>query len=122
MESKLERRGKGLVGPKIGKLILFVDDLNMPVKEKYGAQPPVELLRQCIDQNGFYDHKEKERPFRRVIDLLFVFCMGEPGGGRTFLSPRFLRHCNLVSVTVFDDETLNRIFMSLLSASFRNHS
>lgn len=59
--------------------------------------------------------------FKRVIDLLYVFSMGEPGGGRTYLTPRFLRHCNLVSVTVFDDETLNRIFMTLLSVSFKNH-
>jgi dynein heavy chain len=54
--------------------------------------------------------------------MIFVFSMGEPGGGRTFLTPRFLRHCNLVSVTVFDEETLNRIFMTLLTVSFKNHS
>jgi dynein heavy chain len=57
----MDKRGsKHLIGPKgIPKMLIFVDDLNMPSKEKYGAQPPIEFLRQLIDQKGFYDLKEK---------------------------------------------------------------
>lgn len=46
--------------------------------------------------------------------------MGPPGGGRTFVTPRILRHLSLISLAAFDDETLNRIFGSILKWFFTN--
>ena len=43
-----------------------------------------------------------------------VTAMGPPGGGRNFITPRFLRHLHLIILANFDDDVMIKIFSSIL--------
>ncbi|GBF98747.1 dynein heavy chain axonemal [Raphidocelis subcapitata] len=98
IDAKMDKRRKGVFGPPAGKrAVVFVDDLNMPQararRERYFAQPPLELLRQWFDHGG------------QLVDTQFVAAMGPPGGGRNPMS----------------DDTLQRIFGTILGAFCDRH-
>ncbi|KAJ3215607.1 Dynein heavy chain 6, axonemal [Dinochytrium kinnereticum] len=120
IEVKLEKKRKNILGPPSGftKVVLFIDDLNMPKLDSYGSQPPIELLRQYLDFSGFYD---REKLFWKVIqDVEIVACCAPPGGGRNNITPRFLRHFNMLNIPVPSELALAKIFRSIVDGFFKS--
>ncbi|EGD81584.1 dynein heavy chain 6 [Salpingoeca rosetta] len=117
IESKLEKKPKNRLGPPMGKhMLLFVDDLNMPKLETYGAQPPIELLRQLQDYDGFYDRAKLT--WTGIVDLTLIAACAPPGGGRNPTTPRLLRHFAMMCLPSPDEDTLKGIFEQITRGFF----
>ncbi|UPR05068.1 heavy chain of dynein [Chloropicon primus] len=123
IDIKLDKRRKGIYGPPPGKhCVIFIDDLNMPQLETYGAQPPIELVRQFADHGGWYEGLAGEWTFRNMIDVILCSAMGPPGGGRNPVTGRFLRHFAVTGILEFTAATLMTVFNSILTLGFENVS
>ncbi|XP_053995911.1 dynein axonemal heavy chain 7-like isoform X3 [Hylaeus anthracinus] len=110
---KLDRRRKGVYGAPISKRwIVFVDDLSMPMKELYGAQPPIELLRQWLDYGQWYDRKDKS--MIKLIDVHLMCAMAPPVRGGKDVTPRFKRHFVVLTISEFEDDVMTMIFSKLV--------
>lgn len=118
--SKLVKRRKNNYGPTKGKqAVIFIDDMNMPAKEVYGAQPAIELLRLYFDQKHWYDLKTTDKLY--IFDTFFYGAIGPVGGSRQLIYPRMLRHYNIYSINEFSKESMVKIFMSLLQLGWRRN-
>ena len=114
IEGVLEKRSKNKMGPVGGKkLVTFVDDLNMPKKDTFGSQPPLELLRQWLDYGGWYDRAKQT--WRFIADMQLVVAMGPPGGGRAVISERLQSRFNIINFTFPADKQVRSIFESILA-------
>ena len=118
LENKLEQeRGKKYLWGQGGKkCLIYIDDINMPEPNEWGAHPPIELLRQYLDQGGWYD-----RPaffWKHISNTNMVVAGGPPFGGRSLLTDRFTRHFTLVCFPQPNKQVLSYIFENILKGFF----
>jgi dynein heavy chain, axonemal len=114
IEDATEKCAKDTYGPPVGKkLIVFLDDLNMPRVDVYGTQQPIALLKLFIERDGFYD-RGKELSWKRMKDVQCVGAMGPPGGARNAVDPRFISLFNVFEVQFPSADNLRTIFQSVL--------
>lgn len=97
-------------GPPMGKrLLMFVDDLNMPRVDTYGTQQPIALLKMFIERKGFYD-RGKELTWKNMKDVQMVAAMGPPGGARNAVDPRFISLFSAFEVQAPTSDNLRTIY------------
>jgi len=68
IEQPLEKKRKGLYAPPYQKrIVYFIDDLSMTLRDKYGQSAFLELLRTHFDYGQWYDQQTAE--VKRVDDI-----------------------------------------------------
>ncbi|XP_039087571.1 dynein heavy chain 2, axonemal [Hyaena hyaena] len=119
IESRVEKRTKGVYVPFGGKsMITFMDDLNMPAKDMFGSQPPLELIRLWIDYGFWYDRMKQT--IKYIRDMFLMAAMGPPGGGRTIISPRLQSRFNIINMTFPTESQIIRIFGTMINQKLQD--
>ncbi|XP_057295129.1 dynein axonemal heavy chain 10-like [Hydractinia symbiolongicarpus] len=122
LEGNVEKRTKDTFGPPMGKkLLVFIDDMNMPQVDTYGTQQPIALLKMLLERGGMYD-RGKELNLKNFRDIGFLAAMGEAGGGRNEVDPRFISLFSVFNVTFPSEESLRKIYVSILNGHLQPFS
>uniref|UniRef100_A0A8D1JU08 AAA+ ATPase domain-containing protein n=1 Tax=Sus scrofa TaxID=9823 RepID=A0A8D1JU08_PIG len=114
LEANVEKRTKDTYGPPMGKrLLVFMDDMNMPKVDEYGTQQPIALLKLLLEKGCLYD-RGKELNCKSIRDLGFMAAMGKAGGGRNEVDPRFISLFGVFNILFPSEESLHLIYSSIL--------
>jgi dynein heavy chain len=119
IESNFERRAKNKYKPKNAKqkAVCFIDDLNMPRLDTFGSQPPLELIRQWMDYQFWFDRQKIEPNY--IQDLQVISSMGKPGGGRAEISHRIVSKFHLINYTIPSETNMKKIFETIAMFKFQ---
>lgn len=119
-EYKKTMNGITLCPSQIGRwLVVFCDEINLPAKDKYGTQRAISLLRQMIEQQGFWSPSKKQ--WVHLSHVQFVGACNPPTDlGRNELNMRFLRHSTVIFVDYPGETSLHQIYESFNSAILKS--
>ncbi|XP_006151956.1 dynein heavy chain 2, axonemal [Tupaia chinensis] len=88
------------------------------LKDTFGSQPPLELIRLWIDYGFWYDRVKQT--IKYIRDMFLMAAMGPPGGGRTVISPRLQSRFNLINMTFPTESQIIRIFGTMINQKLQD--
>ena len=115
IDGAVDKRSGRLYGPPQGKkLLLFLDDLNLPFVEAYGTQNALSLLRQAMDHRSYFDRSDLGAR-KELVDLQYMAALNPTAGSFT-VSDRLQRLFTTLACATPSDGDLSLIFCSILGS------
>ena len=113
IESYIDKRSGTNYGPPMGKkMILFVDDINLPFVETYGTQNSIALLTQHLQHGSIFDRDDLG--VRKHLQDIQYFAAMNPTAGSFEICERCQRHFSTFSISMPSMMALNKIFASIV--------
>jgi len=112
------KQGKNYSPPGNKFMTVFLDDMSMPFVNEWNDQITLEIVRQLIDQGGFY-HLEKNLrgQFKNIINLQYLGAMNHPGGGRNDIPNRLKRQFFIFNMIL--PANVDSIYGAIIKNTFR---
>ncbi|XP_052060514.1 uncharacterized protein LOC127700861 isoform X4 [Mytilus californianus] len=118
LDEKLEwKHGKTYVPKGNKKLLCMIDDINLSQVDKWGHQTAIELVREHIDDGGFYN--PDSHAWRYIKNVTYISTINPNTTANVpKLSQRFLRHFAVFHCPYPGQEELQTVFSTLLHCHF----
>lgn len=117
IEENIDKRTFKQYGPKVSgkKMIIFIDDMNMPKIDTYGTQQPLALALFLIGRLQLYQ-RGGDLELREIVDTQFVGCISPTGSGGNRVDPRVISLFGAFNITAPSQESTTKIYNSILLA------
>ncbi len=113
VEASISKQSGSVYAPIGGKkLVVFIDDLNMPAMDEFGTREALALLLFLIGKGGLYN-SGKDLTLKHICDVEYIAAMKPVVGGA--IDPLLLSLFSVIHFPQPPSGTLQLIFSTILS-------